>query len=131
MDFGSHLLGNTGYMVPLVDYFLLGVLSSWPTWFVISRICQPLRLRGGRWQYRLFRQFMDRLPVPKDVQATDRDAIAALARRCSELGPECYKLESEVSKSIISQLIPADKKTPQALEQWWECSFDGFKERVE
>lgn len=131
MDVGNHFLGNTGYMIPLEDYFLLGVLSSWPTWFMISRICQPLRLRAGRWQYRLFRQFMEKLPIPKQISTADRDAIAGLARRCNQLGPKCYRLECEVMKSISSQLVPADKDIPQALEQWWKCSFSSFKEIVE
>jgi hypothetical protein len=74
---------------------------------------------------------MERLPVPKDLQPAERDAIATLARRCNELGPECYKLECQVLKSINSELVPADKKTPQALQQWWESCFDRFKEVVE
>ncbi len=131
MDLGSHVLGNTGYMIPVEDYFLLGVLSSWPMWFMISRICQPLRLRGGRWQYRLFRQFMERLPVPKEVTPSDRDAIASLAKLCNELGPSRYRLECEVLKHISDELIPADKKTPLVLQQWWECSFSDFKEQIE
>jgi Eco57I restriction-modification methylase/TaqI-like C-terminal specificity domain len=131
MDSGNHFLGNTGYVIPLEDYFLLGVLASWPTWFMISRICQPLRLRAGRWQYRLIRQFMERLPVPTEIQPADRDAIANLARCCNELGPECYRLECDVVKSIKSDLVPVDKKMPQALQHWWEGSFDRFKELVE
>jgi superfamily II DNA or RNA helicase len=131
MDSGSHFLGNTGYMIPLENYFLLGLLSSWPMWFVISRICQPLRLRGGRWQYRLFRQFMERLPVPKELKAAERDTIASLAKRCNNLGPECYRLEREVLKRIRNDLIPADKKTPLVLQQWWQRNFDVFKEQIE
>jgi hypothetical protein len=131
MDYAKNYLGNTGYVIPLEDYFLLGVLASWPTWFMISRLCQPLRLRGGRWQYRLIRQFMERLPIPKDAKPADRHAIANLAKHCNELGPECYRLECEVLKRIKEELIPSEKKLPQVLQQWWECSFNDFKEQVE
>jgi hypothetical protein len=131
MDYGKHFLGNTGFIIPIEDYFLLGVLASWPTWFMISRICQPLRLRGGRWQYRLFRQFMERIPIPTDIDPADRDAIASLAKRCNKLGPECYRLECDVLNGIRNDLIPADKKTPLVLQQWWECNFDDFKEQIE
>ena len=131
MDYGDHFLGNTGYVIPLEDYFLLGILASWPTWFMISRLCQPLRLRGGRWQYRLIRQFMERLPIPNDVKPADRDAIASLAKRCNELGPDCYRLECEVLKCIRDELVPADKKTPLVLQEWWESSFARFKEQIE
>jgi hypothetical protein len=47
------------------------------------------------------------------------------------LGPECYRLESEVLKRIRSELIPAEKKTPLVLQQWWERNFNDFKEQVE
>lgn len=74
---------------------------------------------------------MERLPIPKDVKLADRDAITSLAGRCNELGPECYRLESEVLKRIRCELVPADKKTPLVLRQWWDCSFADFKEQIE
>jgi len=49
-------LGNTCYFILVSEFYLLGILSSWATWFFISKTCQPLRLRGDRWQYRLFTQ---------------------------------------------------------------------------
>jgi hypothetical protein len=131
LDYGHYYLGNTGYVIPLEDYYLLGVLASWPTWFMISRICQPLRLRAGRWQYRLIRQFMARLPIPSGVKAPAHDAIAGLARCCNELGPKCYKLECDLLKHIGSELPPAGQKIPLALQHWWECNFDSFKEQIE
>jgi hypothetical protein len=123
--------GTTAFFISEEDYYLLGVLASWPTWFMIKQICQPLRLRRGRWQFRLKRQFMERIPVPYDIKPADREAIASLARRCNELGPECYRLECEVLKGIRSDLIPGDKKMPLLLQRWWECSFADLKEKVE
>jgi hypothetical protein len=131
MDLGNHYLGNTGYVIPLEDYFLLGVLASWPTWFMISRICQPLRLRGGRWQYRLIRQFMERLPIPADLNETNRDRIAELARMCNELGAQGYELESAGLKRIQRELMPVDAAIPKALRNWWEPDFQDFKELIE
>jgi hypothetical protein len=74
---------------------------------------------------------MERLPIPTKVSAADREAIASLARCCNELDPECYKLECEVLRSISGELVPAEKKTPQALQQWWEGGFEDFKELIE
>src|SRR5207253_473534 len=65
MDGGKRYLGNTAYVIPVEDYFLLAVLSSWATWFFISKTAQPLRLRAGRWQYRLIAQFMEKVPIPE------------------------------------------------------------------
>ncbi len=78
-DIRGHVLGNTAYFLPSDDPFLLGVLASWATWFAIGRVCQPLRLRGGRWQYRLFSQFMERVPIPRNVSGADRCEIGRLA----------------------------------------------------
>jgi hypothetical protein len=36
-----------------------------------------------------------------------------------------------VLKCIRSDLVPADKKTPLVLQQWWESSFADFKEQIE
>ena len=81
MDNEARYLGNTGYIIPGGDYYLLGVLATWATWFMISKTAQPLRLRGDRWQYRLFTQFLERLPIP-EASNQDKETIAALARQC-------------------------------------------------
>ena len=65
MDTQGRYLGNTGYVIPGGDYYLLGILFSWATWFFISKTAQPLRLRGDRWQYRLIAQFMEASPHPR------------------------------------------------------------------
>lgn len=93
MDKKNLFLGNTGYIIPGGDYFLLGVLSSWATWFFISKTAQPLRLRSERWQYRLIAQFMAPVPIPK-ANAGDKKAIGDLARMCSELAEKRYRLGS-------------------------------------
>jgi hypothetical protein len=87
MDSEHRYLGNTGYIIPGGDYYLLGILSSWATWFFLSKTAQPLRLRGDRWQYRLIAQFMEQVPVP-DAPEAERQAIADLARMCSAVGQE-------------------------------------------
>ena len=55
MDRDCRYLANTGYFIPQADFYVLGILASWATWFSISKTAQPLRLRGDRWQYRLDR----------------------------------------------------------------------------
>ncbi len=64
MDTGNRYLGNTGFVIPGGDHFLLGILASWASWFFISKTAQPLRLRSDRWQYRLFAQYMEHIPIP-------------------------------------------------------------------
>ncbi len=101
LDRQRHYLTNTGYVIPIADYYLLGILSSWATWFIISKTAQPLRLRGDRWQYRLFGQFMENLPIPS-AGNEERDAVAELSRRCSVVGQDCYDLQENFRRRVRS-----------------------------
>lgn len=128
IDFGNLYLGNTGFVIPSSDYFLLGILSSWATWFVISKIAQPLRLRGDRWQYRLFTQFMEHIPIP-DANDAEREAIATLAKSCSETGQQRYELESRVQRRL-EQVFGDDGKggrlgvLNEKSQEWWLRSLN-------
>jgi hypothetical protein len=127
MDLENRYLGNTGYVIPGGDYYLLAVLSTWATWFFISKTAQPLRLREGRWQYRLIAQFMENVPIP-DAADSERTTVADLARRASELGTQRYLLETHVQKRL-TDLFGANSrgdvegKLNQKAEEWWEQTF--------
>jgi hypothetical protein len=120
-------MGNTGYFVATDDFFLLGVLSSWTTWFVISKTAQPLRLRGDRWQYRLFSQFMELLPVP-DAGTAEREHIARLAKLCHSVAPRRYNIRNSFRMRLVSSLaktsngLPIGKLNNKATD-WWELTF--------
>lgn len=123
MDTKGQYLGNTAYIIPGGDYYLLGVLASWSTWFYISKTSQPLRLRAGRWQYRLFAQFMEEIPIP-NAGNEDRSTIATLAERCCDLGAKRYELQSAVRRRII-QTFGADGGTLNTkAECWWELPLN-------
>jgi len=118
--------GNTVYTIPLNDSYLLGVLSSWATWFYISKTAQPLRLRGDRWQYRLFTQFMEEVPIP-DASEHDRQAIAGLAERAGSLGRERYDLQSNVQLRLRKAFGESSNGDSRGLlnekaRAWWEVS---------
>lgn len=128
MDKRKYCLGNTAYFFPCDDYYLLGVLSSWATWFFISKTAQPLRLRGDRWQYRLFSQFMDHIPIP-DAQKADRDAIASLAERSSDVAVQRNDIETNFQRRMRqsfgedSQGLPLGTLNNKAQE-WWVLSLN-------
>ena len=120
MDPSGRYMGNTGYFIPAGDAYLLGILSSWATWFFISKTSQPLRLRGDRWQYRLFTQSMEHVPIPEASDA-DREAIAELARKCSAIAQERYSVETLVRRRL-RQAFGETSALPlnQKAEAWWE-----------
>lgn len=133
MDREARYLGNTGYFIPTDDDYLLGVMASWATWFVISKTLQPLRLRGDRWQYRLFTQFLELLPIP-DANNADREAVAALAERCNTLGQSRYDLQENVRRRLFSAFAPNAGKgvaLNQKAQSWWNLSFIGLGDALQ
>lgn len=120
MEIGNRYLGNTGYFIPGEDYYLLGILSSWATWFFISKTSQPLRLRGDRWQYRLFTQSMEHVPIP-DAPEAERRAIADLAQTCGTLAQERYRAQIAVQRRLRQSFgNGTDLPLNQKAEAWWE-----------
>ncbi len=124
MDTEDRYLGNTGYVIPGGDYYLLGILSSWATWFFLSKTAQPLRLRGDRWQYRLIAQFMEQVPVP-NAPGAERQAIANLAQTCGSVGQERYQGQVSFQRRLL-QAFSGGGSGPlnQKAEAWWELSLN-------
>jgi hypothetical protein len=120
MDKAGYCLGNTGYIIPNEDYYLLGILSSWVTWFFLSKTAQPLRLRGDRWQYRLISQFMEPVPIP-DAPERERQEIADIALKCSNLGKARYETQRNVRHRLV-QSFSGSSQNPlnQKAEAWWD-----------
>ncbi|MEO8350928.1 MAG: DNA methyltransferase [Chthoniobacteraceae bacterium] len=130
MDTSNRYLGNTGYVIPIDDYFLLGVLSSWATWFFISKTAQPLRLRGDRWQYRLIAQFMEPVPIP-DAPEAERQAIAELARTCGAVAQERYQGQVKVQRRLVQAFDESSAgRLNQKAEAWWELTINPLGEAL-
>lgn len=123
-DEGKYI-NNTGYFVASGDWALLGILQSRVTWFVISQVCQPLRLRAGLWQYRLFPQFLNRLPIP-DAPAAEREVIAGLALAITEQARARYAVHRQTRHRILTDLGAPGAALNQKLTAWWELDFPGF-----
>src|ERR1019366_3093477 len=124
MDTEGRYMGNTVYFIPTSDYYLLGVLSSWATWFFISKTSQPLRLRGDRWQYRLFSQYMEHVPIP-DAPEDERQAIANLARTCGSLGQERYQAQLSFQRRLLQAFaVGGAGQLNQKAGAWWELSLN-------
>ena len=124
MDTEQRYLGNTGYVIPGSDYYLLSILSSWVIWFFISKTAQPLRLRGGRWQYRLIAQFMEKIPIP-EASESDREALSDLARRNCSLGMKQYELQTNFQRRLVQSFGEnADGGLNMKAQAWWELSLN-------
>ena len=127
IDEEGHYLTNTGYVVPKADYFLLGILNSWATWFFVSKTAQPLRLRGNRWQYRLFGQYMENIPIP-NAPESERKAIANVARSASVAGQRRYDLQENVRRRLVDSFGEnkegtVEGKLNKKASAWWDFTL--------
>jgi hypothetical protein len=118
------LIGDTSFAIPVDDDFLLGVLSSWATWFFISKTAQPLRRRSDRWQYRLKAQYMEHIPSP-DAPAAERQASGELARTCGALAQRRYQGQVHFQRRLF-QAFASDGAgvLNQKAEAWWDQSLN-------
>lgn len=128
MDPGEAYIGDTAFMVAQPDYFLLGVLNSWATWFSISKTAQPLRLRGDRWQYRLKKQWLEALPIP-DANEGQKDEVASLSKIANSIGKELYETQESVRRRLLSSFGENSDgtitgKLNNKATQWWHLTLN-------
>ncbi len=122
-------LGNTGYCLPADSYVLLGILSSRTLWYVLTHISQPLGERVGALIYRLFRQYMERLPIPSLIDA-QREYIGTLAQQLTETARQRYEVRRKTTHRIVNDLGSSQARLNQRLTTWWELSFKEFREEL-
>jgi len=131
-DDEGKFINNKGYIIPNPEPFLLGVLQSRVLWFATSQICQPLRLRAGLWQYQMFTQFTERLPIP-DAPPTDREAIGGLALAITARARARYALHERVRHRLTADLGTLNPKVAglnQKLTAWWALDFPTLRAEV-
>src|SRR6185369_6084256 len=94
-DEAGKYVNDKGFIIATADMALLGLLQSRITWFAVSQMCVPLRLRAGLWQYQMKSQFISRLPIP-DMPETEREELGRLARAITEQARARYALHGRV-----------------------------------
>ena len=99
------------YMVAGVEPWLLGIMNSAASWFVLRRLCSDLQ--GGYLQ--VFVQFLERLPVPP-LARSDAEHLSSLVQRVGDL-TERAALEAEIEQVVCGAfgLLADDAKI---LEEW-------------
>jgi len=99
-SFDSHMgfyLGNTAYIIPTDDKYLLGILNS--DVFIAFYNGISSQIRGG--YYRFIAQYMEQIPIPNAPQPL-RDQIAAVARQCLATPDEAKRAPLEAR---LNQLV--------------------------
>ncbi len=119
---------NKAHMLIPESISLLGLLNSRVSWFVLSQLCVPLRLRAGLWQYQLTQQFVERLPIP-ELSSAQESELAEIAEAITAQARERYALHESVRHRIATDLGEGGKLNTK-LTEWWALA-DGAELRAE
>ncbi len=97
-DLTGAYLGNTAYIIPVNDLYLLGVLNSNAVEeFYIELSAQ---VRGG--YLRFIRQYVEQIPIPTAPES-ERQTIAALVQKClNAKGIGCEAWEQEINARVAA-----------------------------
>ena len=125
-DHTGAYVNNKGFIIPTNESWLLGLLNSRVTWFIIMRTCLGLGERAGMERFQLFAQYISRLPIP-DAPASEREEIGALAMGITEAARARYALHRRARRRILSDLGAPGAKLNQKLTAWWELDFAAFR----
>lgn len=92
------------------DPYLLGLLNSRLAWFAISNISIPFGQRAGKYRYRLFYQYMEKVPI-RPINADNaadksrRDQVASLAEQMLTLHQRHSAARTPQEKTTIERQI--------------------------
>jgi type I restriction-modification system DNA methylase subunit len=132
VDSSGLFANNSCYFATSEDfpiYTLLGLMQSRISWFCISQIGIPLRLRAGLWQYKQFRQFIERLPIP-ELTSTQEAQLAEYAEQITALAQNRYQLH-EAFRHRVQTDIGAGGKLNTKLTEWYDLpDFSAFREEI-
>jgi Eco57I restriction-modification methylase/TaqI-like C-terminal specificity domain len=89
---------DKGFIIPVGDLYLLGVLNSSAVWSAIEAMCSPLR--GGFYELRFV--YMSKIPVP-DASPAERTVISKLVQNCLDAeGAGCETWEKEINERVAA-----------------------------
>lgn len=127
IEVDGYFLPTTGFAIPTGDLFLLGLLNSTATWWMIAQICPALR--GGVWRYRLKSQYIETLPIPAANEA-QRAEIATLAEACQRATKARRDCQAAFRHRIADLASAGGMKLNTRLQHWWELDFAAFRAEV-
>jgi type I restriction-modification system DNA methylase subunit len=119
LDRDGIYVSNTAYLFGVGDPYLLGILNSRLCWFAISNISIPFGIRGGQYRYRLFDQYMGKVPIrpinfsdPADKARHDR--MVALVERMLELNKQ--KHSGKLAPSELDRVEREIARTDEEID---------------
>jgi len=124
-DADGAYVNDTGFIL-IGDPSLLALLGSRLIWFCIGQLSTPLRLRGGLWQSRCKKQFIERLRIP-DMPDDERVALSSAALAATALARERYTLHVTVCHRLLADFGSPDLSLNNRLTEWYTLDFAAFR----
>jgi len=118
-------VNDTGFCLA-GDPSLLAILQSRLLWFCIGQLSTPLRLRGGLWQSRCKKQFIERLRIP-DMPDDERMALSSAALAATASARERYALHDMVRHRLLTDFGSPGLVLNNRLTEWWTLDFAAFR----
>ncbi len=88
----------TAFMIPIVDYYLLGVLNSSCAWQYLSASAAVLGDADKSGRLRLKRQYISKVPIPI-AKDKEKKKIKKLVQKCLDAqGKDCEEWEDEIDE---------------------------------
>jgi hypothetical protein len=116
-DSGGTYLSNTAYCLGTGDLALAGILNSRLCWFAISNIAIPFGVRAGEYRYRLFYQYMEKVPIRLPDPKTEkpiREKLVGLVERMITLAPKLDAAKSDIERAALENAV---RKTDRDIDQ--------------
>jgi len=95
LDYTQSYCVNTAYIIPVEDYYLLGILNSNVVHFFYSSLTTSIR--GG--YLRFIRQFVEQIPIPLGEPQKEISTLVN-SRIKSEDDHKSYEIESQINQLV-------------------------------
>ena len=118
-------VNDTGFCLA-GDPSILAILQSRLLWFCVGQLSTPLRLRGGLWQSRCKKQFIERLRIP-DLSDDERAALSSAALAATAIARERYALHDRVRHRLLTDFGSPVLTLNNRLIEWWTLDFAAFR----
>ena len=103
-------VNNTVVVVPEVNRYLLAILNSRIVWWILNRICQPMK-DGG---LKVHAQYLQRIPIPEAPPQLRSEIEECASRIIGETTPSMRAaLEIQLDELVMRafEMTPAEEKT--------------------
>jgi hypothetical protein len=115
-------------MLDSADPFLLGILNSTLSWFLIGMICIPFGIRAGRFRYRLFTQSVEQIPIPRvGADNEHREEIVRLVEQFQTLQEERQDATGRDREVLDRQIRATDRQIDRQVYQLYGLSGDEIR----